>query len=66
MKFRKSWRSTAIRSSVSFSTSFHVRDGEVDRVHGYINGASWWINMLTPTGLSILDLRVRREIGRAQ
>jgi hypothetical protein len=50
--------------SSSFCITYHIRDGKFDRVHEYSNGTSWWLNLLTPVGLSLLNRRVRRELAR--
>jgi hypothetical protein len=50
--------------SSSFCIIYHIRDGKFDRVHEYINGTSWWLNLLMPVGLSFLNRRVRRELAR--
>jgi hypothetical protein len=51
--------------SSRFCITYHIRDGKFDRVHEYINGTSWWLNLLTPVGLGLLNRRVRRELAKA-
>ena len=50
--------------SSRFCITYHIRDGKFDRVHEYINGTSWWLNLLSPLGLGLLNRRVRRELAK--
>lgn len=51
-------------SSTRFCTTYHIRDGRFDQVHEYINGTSWWLNLLLPVGLGLLNRRVRRALAK--
>jgi SnoaL-like domain len=57
-------RVTLTAKSTRYCITYHIRDGQFDRVHEYINGTSWWLNLLTPVGLGLLNRRVRRELAR--
>jgi hypothetical protein len=50
--------------SSKFCITYRIRDGKFDRVHEYINGTSWWLNLLSPLGLGLLNRRVRHELAR--
>jgi hypothetical protein len=50
--------------SSRFCITYHIRDGKFDRVHEYINGTSWWLNLLSPVALGLLNRRVRRELAK--
>jgi len=51
-------------SSTRFCIVYHIRDGRFDRVDEYINGTSWWLNLLVPVGLGLLNRRVRRALAK--
>jgi hypothetical protein len=50
--------------STRYWITHHIRDGKFDRVHEYINGTSWRLNLLTPVALSLLNRRVHRELAK--
>lgn len=51
-------------ASSRFCHIYHIRDGKFDRVHEYINGTSWWLNLLSQVWLGLLNRRVRRELAK--
>jgi len=48
--------------STRYCITYHIRDGKFDE---YINGTSWWLSLLVPVGITLLNRRVRHALARS-
>ncbi len=50
--------------AAKYCMTYHIKDGEFDRVHEYINSPSVWLSFLSPVALKYLHWQTLRNLSR--